>query len=342
MKLTLNAILVIVSTLLALNLVFQACKKEDNQIHSQISAHVPELNNVIFEDGRLKFASQADFENATGIMRQNKQYLALFEKQFIGFTSSKSAYFEKTRKDENLSLLELPEYMTAVQMSDGETYVRPSVDFHFVANLTNPKGIIQIGDIVYKYTYEKIYKTKEVYANLLDNSNNLDNNPNIEILPISRTNQDIVIDRAELIECEWFYSSGGSSRKFHAEIKSRIYPGYSQISVDFDHYKKSLGIWFLNDAPLMSFSGTVNTDCCRHPITNAFVCCSAVGGNSCTQNGSGQCIYSVSASGSNESEIFDVILEKNTGSHFSIATPTNVLFTGKGDNNVTSTCTTGM
>lgn len=341
MKNAFTAILCIVSVVLTLNLVFNACKKQDFQLESSVSSpvsvQVPELKGVSFKEGRLRFTSQKDFENAISTMRLHQQTASAFEKQFTGFISSRSAYFNASHNAETLSVNDLPEYMTAIKMSDGEIYVRPSVDFHLIGNLTNPEGIVQIGNIVYKYTYWKIFKTTENYVDLLTSSDNLEGNPNIEVLPIGRLGKEVVVERSELIECEWFYQSGGS-KKFHGEIKSRIYPGYSQLSVDFDHYKKIFGVWYLNNAPSMSFNGTVNAGCCNSS-TGSSVCCSTVGGNACSMSG-GRCIYSVSASGSDEGEIFDVLLENSSGSHFIINTPTNVRFTGKGDDNVVKSCST--
>jgi hypothetical protein len=332
-----NLGLLSLSLLLLMNLFFNACKKDTIQVNTIIPVEVPKLTGVVFDNGRLKFNSQLDFENATATMRLHLRNLSSFEKQFEGFVSSRSAYFKSAKDADNLMVDNLPEYMTVIKMHDGETYVRPSVDFQLIGHLTNQQGLLQIGSSVLKYTYSDVFKTDEANVDLLTQTYGLKDNASVKVLPISRLGQEITTERAELIECEWFYTSSGS-KKFHAEIKSRIYPGYSQLSVDFDHYKKFLGVWYLNDAPMMSFSGTVRANCCT-TSNGAATCCSTVGSNSCTLL-TGTCRYATSASGSNEGEIFDVILENNSGSHFSIGNPTNVVFTGKGDNNVTTTCTT--
>jgi hypothetical protein len=336
---------------LSANLFFQSCKKEETAQDKTIMVEVPRLEGVVFESGRLKFNSAADFENALEKLRQYKKHLSAFEKQFEGFVSSYSKFVELSNQPENLSLQELPKCMTMVKMSDGETYIRPSVDFHFFDHLANPEGIYQVDKTVYKFTYDNVYRSTEQFVTLLTSGTpaNLKNNPNIEILPIERISKEIVKERVELAECEWFYQSSGS-KKFHGEVKSRIYPGYAQMSVDFDHYKKSLGVWWLNDAPSMSISGSLGATCCTFFNSSGGTyrdCCTGNSepntvGNSCSLiyvAPTNQCVYSTSASGSNEGEIFDVILEKSEGSHFSLLSPSNITFTGKGDDNVTKTCT---
>lgn len=337
----LNLLLLSSAIFLSINLFLQSCKKEPAEFVSPEPpvVNVPTLQGVTFESGRLIFNSESDFFNAIFTMGNYENAVSAFERQFDGFISSKSAYRKAVREESISSVSDLPEYMTPVVMEDGETYVRPSVDFHLIAHLANPQGILQIGNFVYKYTYENVYKTSVANIALLQNIGNLSNSPAIEVLPISRKSEEIVVDRLELIECQWYYDN--SKRKFHGEIKSRIYPGYDELSVDFDHYKKTLGVWFLNDAPSMSFSGTINGGCCPVGTTGTYSCCSTVGGNACSMNTTTTtCIYSANASGTNEGEIFDVIRSGDGGDPYSIAAPTNIKFIGKGDDNVTRNCST--
>ncbi|MCY7409030.1 MAG: hypothetical protein LH473_02060 [Chitinophagales bacterium] len=256
-----NLFLLLLCIGLSGNLFLTGCRKEKTDADIKQLVSVPVLSDVIFESNRLKFATYQDFYEAKTTMQLHQRNLGSFERQFTGFKSSRTLYFEQVNSITDVSQGNLPPFMTLIKMADGEEYIRPSVDFQIMGHLTNAEGIVQIESDVFMYTYDNVFKVSEANIHLLQAGSSLTNNPLIQILPIERKYREVVQDRNELAECEWFYQSSGS-KKFHCEVKSRIYPGYSQLSVDMDHYKKRLGIWFLNDAPSMSFSGTLRSDCC--------------------------------------------------------------------------------
>lgn len=337
----LNSLIFFAILILFANFLLNACVKGSEENQDTIVQSVPKLQGVIFEDGRLKFESEHSFSSAKSLMLLHQNNMKAFEKQFPAFESSHSAYLRLSNSGELTSLENLPQCMTVLQSLEGETYVRPSVDFHVLDHLANKEGIYQVGQTVFKITYYNVYKSNVKFVDMLK-SKMIISDPNIEILPISRESKEIKY-RNELAECEWFYDEG--SRKFHGEVKSRIYPGYAQISVDFDHYRKRFGIWWANDAPFMSFSGTLSSDCCEFSTPEGLVsgCCPTVGGNPCTFTPSflGSlpiCTYGTSASGRDQSEIFDVIMDRDYGSHYHLGSPTNITFTGIGDDGVKRTC----
>jgi hypothetical protein len=146
--------------LLSLNLFFNACTKEETIVKPTISVQVPLLNDVKYEEGRLKFASQEKFEEALEQMKSFQNQLSKFEVQFPGFISSKTAYKTYIRENEDsINPNQLPEFITSVVKDDGETYLQPSVDYKLIAHLANVKGIYQVGDVAYKVTYDNVFKT---------------------------------------------------------------------------------------------------------------------------------------------------------------------------------------
>jgi hypothetical protein len=348
-----NGFLLITIVGLSINLFLNSCQKDQSEVQEVID--LPTMADVVYEDGRLKFSSQAAFDKATALVRDNWQHASGFEKQFKGFQSAKSAYKAYASSSEP-DVNNLPEFITLIKFDDGETYARPSVDFQDISYLTNSQGIVQIGNDVLKYTYDNVYKTSASNISILANTKGTISNPSVQVLPLSRQTTKLeteetnaVQERVELASCKMEYDG---NRRFYCEIISRIYPGYKRLSVDMDHYRRSVGIWWLNDAPSMNFSGSINgfcdaivvSGCGIFPVSS--LCRPTAGNNNiCTRTGgtcARVCVYSVVANGSDESEIFDVLFDEvnATTSHYTIGTPTNVLFTGIGDDNQSRNCST--
>jgi hypothetical protein len=252
-------------------------------------------------------------------MMANKRYLPNFAAQFPGFKSSRAAYKELIRAEgERLNPANLPELVTAVKKEDGEIYLRPTVDLGIRSYIANEKGIYQIGNTVYKFTYYKVYEVPEELVNLLD-SPNLDGVQGVKSEIIHRSSTPLFSgganDRAWAF-CDRHYWGSPYKRKFYGEIQCNYGLGWEEVRVDYDHYSRGIfGSWSHNDAPSMSFTGTVTV--------SGSSSCGSIGG-----------LFPTSMSGSDESEIFDVLYSSGfcTSTGCAVTLPSTVTFSGNGDN----------
>lgn len=105
--------------------------------------------NIKVMDRRLVFKDQAIFETFTKEMLINQDKLKDFMNQFEGFTSFYEV-FEPISEDENL--LTSSNLVVKKEIDHHVTY-DPIIDYGLMQHLLNPEGIIQIGDIVYRVTY---------------------------------------------------------------------------------------------------------------------------------------------------------------------------------------------
>lgn len=90
----------------------------------------------------------------------NQKKIENFESQFPGFTSNKQA-FERIDstflKSINYNYDLISNYATILETPEGKSLERV-VDMHLLAYLFNDEGILQIGDSIFKFSYDFTYK----------------------------------------------------------------------------------------------------------------------------------------------------------------------------------------
>ena len=118
------------------------------------------LSNVTSKDGRLIFKNKTDFNATVKMLFDNQKTIKNFESQFPGFTSNKQA-FERIDstflKSINYNYDLISNYATVIETPEGKSLERV-VDMHLLAYLFNDEGILQIGDSIFKFSYDFTYK----------------------------------------------------------------------------------------------------------------------------------------------------------------------------------------
>jgi hypothetical protein len=322
-------ILSILCAALAANLIW-SCQKESNSNEAVTTVEAPKLIGVSFQENRLVFASQASFEAAVDkLVEFGQKGTDKVEAQFPGFESNFLAYKKLMRENgENLDPNNLPAFVTATKGDDGEIYLKSSVDFKILRHLANKNGVYQVENRVIRVNYDKWYEADAAFANELEHGQNLDSNPNVTAHEIWREKEQIH-ERASFMSCSQMYDCSPCSRKYHGEVNN-VFGPYNEVRTDMDHYKRgAFGAWYHNDAPSMNFTGTVNTQCCTSICRNPDGSCPTTS-------------IATAMSGTDESEIFDVLLiccYGSCGGSCSAISTSTVTYSINGDFGFTGTCT---
>lgn len=146
--------------LIAVLLISFSCQKKEEGAIPQIKNSFPIANNVTTKEGRLVFNTRSDFSSVVQSLFENQKKIENFEDQFVGFTSNKQAfenYSKKLTEDSDFNEEAIADF-AFVREDNGEKYLERTIDLHLLAYLFNDKGVLQIGDSIYKYTYDFTYK----------------------------------------------------------------------------------------------------------------------------------------------------------------------------------------
>jgi len=210
---------------------------------------VTSVSNVTTKDGRLVFKSRNDFNSTVKMLFDNQKSIKNFESQFPGFTSNKQAFeridstFLKSIKY-NYDLIS--NYATIRETPEGKSLERV-VDMHLLAYLFNDEGILQIGDSIYKFSYDFTYKfnvdklSQLKSAKLEGSSNDVIAYPNIRS-KIELTTNNLKSAQASVSEFSYYYTS---SKFIKCELNRNITILYNALTVDTKSRKKNfLGIGF--------------------------------------------------------------------------------------------------
>lgn len=151
--------------LFALIFLVGSCQKTTND---EITANevsmkgnvIPLVSNVTSKEGRLVFKSKSDFNSTIKVLFENQKKIENFETQFSGFTSNKQA-FERIDstflRSVNYNFDLVSNYAIIIETPEGKSLERV-IDNHLLASLFNDEGILQIGDSIFKFSYDFTYK----------------------------------------------------------------------------------------------------------------------------------------------------------------------------------------
>ncbi|MFN3852422.1 MAG: hypothetical protein ACK4NY_23500 [Spirosomataceae bacterium] len=264
---------------------FIACKDDgtlpkENQMQA--------TKKIIVENGILKFVDQNHFEETfKQIMNnQNKEFFNKWENQFANFTSMKKAYESISEQDKlkiakTRSNLGYEGFLTLVEDGDDFIAVR-NTEHPIYAMMFNKDGLLIIGNNAYKlertrglivknYTYNKIQDlistgklNSDITVNTIVTTYKQNSDAKAKIKGISDLSKD----------CHDLYGPG-NNRAFAGNFVligdgNWLFPhGYfNSVIVQARHRKRTLGIWFAEDATYLKVSGyfsgfnvSFNNDC---------------------------------------------------------------------------------
>jgi len=146
--------------LIAVLLISFSCQKREEVAIPQVKNSFPIASNVITKEGRLVFNTRNDFNSVVQSLFENQKKVKNFEDQFVGFTSNMQAYenySKKLNEDSDINEEAIADF-AFIREDNGEKYLERAIDLHLLAYLFNDKGVLQIGDSIYKYTYDFTYK----------------------------------------------------------------------------------------------------------------------------------------------------------------------------------------
>ncbi len=210
---------------------------------------VSSVQNVTAKDGRLIFKNKTDFNATIKMLFDNQKGIKDFEAQFPGFTSNKQA-FERIDSTFLMSInynFELiSNYAIILETPEGKSLERV-IDNQLLAYLFNDEGILQIGDSIFKFSYDFTYKfnvnkLSQLKSAKLDlSSNEVVAYPNIRSkIELQKTK--LKSAQASVSEFSLYYTS---TKFIKCELNRNITILYNALTVDTKSRKKNfLGIGF--------------------------------------------------------------------------------------------------
>lgn len=197
---------------------------------------VTSLANVTSKDGRLIFKNKSDFNATVKMLFDNQKSIKNFESQFPGFTSNKQAFerIDSTYlKSINYNYDLISSYATVIETPEGKSLERV-VDMHLLAYLFNDEGILQIGDSIFKFSYDFTYKfnvdklSQLKSAKLAGSTNDVIAYPNIRSrIELPTTN--LKSAQASVAELRKYYSS---TKFMKCELNRNVTVLMNTITVD--------------------------------------------------------------------------------------------------------------
>lgn len=186
-----------------------SCDKKDYSVnqeeHFEIKALASngflQVDFVKFQDGRLLFEDRESFDLFISTMQEHQHELDNFESHFLGFISARMAY-DKFCEDYHQGVIQdfekSKDYVILLE-SEGEQYFEQVVYPNLLSILFNKDGLIQIGDSVFKFMYDKIISTN---ISNLDYIKNFEDDDELSHLFIITKNQHTVLNEFTITSCE--------------------------------------------------------------------------------------------------------------------------------------------
>lgn len=251
-----------------------SCKDQSSSTQPELSK---QAKKITVENGSLKFVDEAHFMDTWALLRKmkSKKELDNWEKQFSGFTSQRTAFFNLTESDiekisKTASVEGYEDYATLIPDFDGVSKrLVKQVDGDAYGSLYSQEGYVLIGKDAIKYTRNKITKFKNYKAEdflrykkgeFLSNISS----SNIIVEPIKSKLKTKEISHAE--HCTISYNGG--NRRFAADYNVYKCDGancvitenlFMRFSATAMHEKRSFfGIWSGENATELEREGSIN------------------------------------------------------------------------------------
>jgi hypothetical protein len=233
-----------IAHLFAIVLLTFSCEKStinDPAIDKEVSASiVPIVNNVTSKGGRLIFETRDDFNKTVNMLFENQNKVENFESQFSEFTSNSQAFdnFASNFKDDTSIDADAIRDFAYIKDSNGEKTLEHTIDLRLLSYLFNDKGILQIGDSVYKYTYEFTYKFNVDKLSQLKSAKLVESMDGVTAYPNVRNHfkipeSNLKSAMASVSEVSQYWQPDGSRECFmKSELNQNITYLYNALTVD--------------------------------------------------------------------------------------------------------------
>ena len=255
-------------SILFYSILFYSCNKsideskvpEEKELENRV-----DLKNEYFScqlvDGMLSFHNLEEFQNAFSYISKliNEGSVQINSDGFKSYiTKFEDVCNEVLSGEANMDL-----YQEFFWVEDylAEKYVEPIISSPAASILFNHLGLIMINGKVYKHTLDKVF-VYDYHPQELFLKNQIVDVIEVEYLRIKSHDSPISENdlnyRADLCQCDDAYSSGGRNFKLSGELsKSCVGNLYADMRVDTKHRRRSLGLWWYNDANSLAQSGSV-------------------------------------------------------------------------------------
>jgi hypothetical protein len=234
--------------LIAVLFIFFSCQKNEYVDVNQIKNSFPIVSNVTIKEGRLVFKNRNDFNSVVQSLFENQKRVKNFEDQFVGFTSNNQAYenySQKFMEDSDINEETIADF-AFIREDNGEKCLERTIDLHLLAYLFNDKGVLQIGDSIYKYTYDFTYKFGQnkliqlKSAKINQETDGVIAYPNVRD-KFEMPENNLKSATASVDELTKYYSG---TKFMKCELNRNITYLYNALTVDTKSRKKTMGIGF--------------------------------------------------------------------------------------------------
>lgn len=228
-------------------LITLSCEKSKIDVLGKNGNALSTIDKIKVIEGRLVFQNYQDFNQTINYLFINQNQIKDFESQFKGFTSNKQA-FEKIDSSYlakiNYDFSKIGDF-AFIQKINNEKSLERVIDLPLLSYVFNDKGIVQIGDSIFKFTYEFTYKFNVAKLNQFKSSKSYNDQDGVSAYPNIRKRYEIEprlkSTKASLSEVTNYYTS----KKFlKAEINENNTVIHVAVTVDTKSRRKIAGIGF--------------------------------------------------------------------------------------------------
>jgi hypothetical protein len=234
----------IIVTILAGVLLLISCEQQTD-IAKNNNDSLLSVDNIKVVDGRLVFSNYTHFNNTIDYIFKNQDLAEGFESRFKGFTSNRLAF--KSIDSSLIATLDndfskIKDY-AFIQEIEGEKNLERVIDLPLLTYVFNEKGILQIGDSIFKFTYANTYKFHSNRMEDFSEKKTMNDLEGVSVYPNIRKKYKIEPfpseTKASLDEVSVYYTS----KKFlKAEINENNTVIHVAVTVDTKSRRKVLGI----------------------------------------------------------------------------------------------------
>jgi len=253
---------VILTTILILS-----CQNEEQDVQVyNASNEVLDFKGITLKyvDGRIILVSLKDAEMLVEDLNQGKNsQVILWLNQLPKYTSAFQAFdniTEKTLEATKGNVSAFKSFLYLNREENGDISFEPLIDHPILQFLINDKGILQIGDDIYKFERDQAIK---VPLSLLQNGfddNKLKSFSEYEVVPIVREfDQTIQTRGADYPNCTTTYSVPGGSRRIKGNMGTYSFGGSTYFTVSTQHQRRGTFGWVNSDADLLEHEGSYNS-----------------------------------------------------------------------------------
>ncbi len=213
-------------------------------VEGEVSTKSEQFLGVESMDGRLVFKDETTFKKTMQYLYEHQEDEFVLDRAFVGFKSYLKAYVELADKDfENFEA-----YPNLVHLVDGvgvEKELTTVVEFELLKSALNPDGLLQIGDMVYKYSDQFVYQTSNASAIPLLVASRYSLIADLKKSPIVKNNLEVSNRGAFYGVCESFFVNN-TKRKVRGQanaLSSLGGSGYQEIFLKTQALKKHWWGW---------------------------------------------------------------------------------------------------